>query len=136
MSHFLPRRIRHRLCFLVLPAGAAACLHHSEPAAGSTGPAPPSEDVALEIANHNWLDVTIYVLHDGQSTRVGTASASSSASFSLPAHLLGQGREIRLIGHPIGGSGAVITETFVVQPGQYVEWTLESDLNRSAIGVY
>jgi hypothetical protein len=76
------------------------------------------------------------VVHDGQSTRVGTASASSSVSLALPARLLGQGREIRLVGHPIGGSGSVITETVVVQPGQYVEWTLESDLRRSAIGVF
>jgi hypothetical protein len=29
-----------------------------------------------------------------------------------------------------------LTETVVVQPGQWIEWTLESDLKRSAIGVY
>jgi hypothetical protein len=94
------------------------------------------DDIPLQIANHNWLDITIYVLHDGQPTRLGIADATSNASFTLPSRLLGQGRELRLIGRPIGGTGAVITETIVVQPGQYVEWTLESDLNRSAIAVY
>jgi hypothetical protein len=28
------------------------------------------------------------------------------------------------------------TETLVVQPGQYIEWTLETDLARSSVGVY
>ena len=54
----------------------------------------------------------------------------------LPARLLGQGREIRLWGHPIGGTGGTLTESVVVQPGQWIEWTLETDLSRSAIGVY
>jgi hypothetical protein len=120
---------------LLSPVSLAGC--SSGTAGGNApSPSPESEDVALEVTNHNRLDVIIFVVHDGQSTRVGTASASSSASFSLPARLLGQGREIRLLGHPIGAAGAVITETVVVQPGQYVEWTLESDLRRSAIGVY
>jgi hypothetical protein len=122
---------------LVVSLGFAAlsCSHQS--ATPSTpSPSQDNEDIPLEVTNHNWLDVIIFVVHDGQSTRVGTASASSSVSFALPARLLGQGREIRLLGHPIGGSGSVVTETVVVQPGQYVEWTLESDLRRSAIGVY
>jgi len=109
---------------------------HGSAGRSTSSPSPANEDVPLEVTNHNWLDVIIFVVHDGQSTRVGTASASSSVSFALPARLLGQGREIQLVGHPIGGSGAVITEMVVVQPGQYVEWILESDLRRSAIGVY
>jgi hypothetical protein len=112
----------------------ASCAHHTFP---DTGPRPSGKtDIPLEITNHNWLDVIVSVVHDGQSTRVGTAEGSSSTSFDLPDRLIGQGREIRLIGHPIGGSGSVITETIVVQPGQWVEWTLETDLKRSSVGVY
>ena len=119
---------------LLLLGGITSCSHHTAP---STGPGPSREtDIPLEITNHNWLDVIVSVVHDGQSTRVGTAQGSSSSSFELPARLIGQGREIRLIGHPIGGSGSVITETIVVQPGQYIEWTLETDLKRSSVGVY
>lgn len=90
----------------------------------------------LEIANHHWLDVIIYVVRDGQPTRLGIASATSAASFTLPARLLGQGRELRLWAHPIGGTGGTLTESVVVQPGQWIEWTIESDMNRSAIGVF
>jgi hypothetical protein len=132
-----PRQCWQQLLLLVaFPLAGPAC-HHAAPE--PTRPPAPDDraaDIALEIANHNWLDIIIYVVRDGQPTRVGIASASSSASFTLPARLLGQGRELRLWGHPIGGSGGTLTETVVVQPGQWIEWTLESDLSRSAIGVY
>lgn len=123
------------LLFLFMGSTAGGCSHHASPGRGP----PPSEanaDIPLEITNHNWLDIVISVVHDGQTTRVGTAYGTSSARLALPARLLGQGREIRLVGHPIGGSGSVITEPVVVQPGQSIEWTLESDLQRSSIGVY
>jgi hypothetical protein len=44
--------------------------------------------------------------------------------------------DLRLWGRPIGGQDAAFTETVVVHPGQWVEWTLESDLDQSATGVY
>jgi hypothetical protein len=118
---------------LTVATVSLGCSHASR--VGGTPP-DPDQDVPLEIANPNWLDVIIYVVRDGQPVRVGIANASSSASFTLPARLLGQGHEIRLWGRPIGGKGGTLTETVVVQPGQWIKWTLESDLNRSAIGVY
>jgi hypothetical protein len=51
-------------------------------------------------------------------------------------HLLGQGREVRLLGDPVGGHGAVSSETIVVQPGQSITWTLETDLRRSFVAVF
>jgi hypothetical protein len=115
-------------------AAAPAC-HHGKPADQVTPDTTPV-DVPLEIDNHNWLDVVIYVLHDGERSRVGIANASSQSNFVLPARMVGQGHELRLLGHPIGGAGGTVTETVTVQPGQYIEWTLENDLNDSAIGVY
>jgi hypothetical protein len=131
---FLLGRCGASLLFLLLGT-SVACSHH---VSSEKGPAPSEGNTAipLEVTNHNWLDVVISVVHDGLRTRVGTASASSSSSFALPARLLGQGREIRLVGRPIGGASSVITETIVVQPGQYIEWTLEADLPQSSIGVY
>jgi hypothetical protein len=96
----------------------------------------PEGDLALNVTNHNYLDVVVYVLHDGQRTRVGTVSASSSTVFFFPTRLLGQGREIRLYGAAIGNDDYAITDVLVVQRGQYIEWTLETDLRRSSVGVY
>src|SRR6266511_331181 len=85
-------------------------------------------EIALRVSNHNFLDVTIYVVHDGQRTRVGTVTGSSSQVFFLPFRLLGQGREIQLLGDPIGSTQLARTERLVVQPGQYIDWTLETEL--------
>src|SRR5205807_10505056 len=108
---------------------------------GSKASPPPAVDVAegeiaLTVTNHNYLDVVVYVLHDGLQTRVGTVTGSSSAVFFLPARLLGQGHELQLLGDPIGSPDYARTPTLVIQPGQYIEWTLETDLRRSSAGVF
>ncbi len=96
----------------------------------------PEGEIALTVTNHNYLDVVIYVLHDGLQTRVGTVTGSSAAVFFLPARLLGQAREIRLFGDAVGSDAFARTEILIVQRGQYIEWTLETDLRRSSVGVY
>jgi hypothetical protein len=122
---------------LLVLALSTGCHRTAEDSEQTPAPAAAeSNEVPLEIINHHWLDVTIYVVRDGQPARVGIANASSSASFVLPSRMLGQGGEIRLLGRPIGGPGGTASETVVVQPGQWIEWTLESDLSRSTIGVY
>ena len=119
-----------------------ACFWHRKPAPAPRAPARnapldvPEGEIALQVTNHNFLDVTIYVLHNGQRTRVGTVTGSSSQVFYLPARLLGLGREMQLLGDPIGSTDFAVTETLIIQPGQYIEWTLETDLRRSSVGVY
>jgi hypothetical protein len=93
-------------------------------------------DIELQIVNHNWLDVTIYVLHDGLRTRLGVARGSGNTALILSSRLLGAGRELRLYGDPIGSPEQAITENVVVQPGQYIEWLLETELSRSTVAVY
>lgn len=135
-------RGRCRLLAVLLVAAplGTACHSRSPSASSSASPVPTTDDpdtaVALEIANHNWSDVVIYVLRDGQPSRIGIATAASATSFQLPRRMLGPAGDIRLWGRPIGARDAAFTETVVVQPGQWIEWTLESNLNRSAVGVY
>jgi hypothetical protein len=142
-------RGRCRLLAVLLVAAplGTACHSRSPSASSSASPVPasalpvpatddPDTAVALEIANHNWSDVVIYVLRDGQPSRIGIATAASATSFLLPRRMLGPAGDIRLWGRPIGARDAAFTETVVVQPGQWIEWTLESDLSRSAVGVY
>jgi hypothetical protein len=105
---------------------------------GKKAPAtdPMLADVELQIVNHNYLDVTIYVIHDGQRSRVGVARGSANTAMVLSSRLLGAGRELRLYGDPIGSPEQAITENLVVQPGQYIEWLLETELGRSTVAVY
>ena len=114
---------------------APACFWHRKAAREAALDVPEAE-IALRVTNHNFLDVTVYAIHNGQRTRVGTVTGSSSQVFYLPPRLLGLGREIQLLGDPIGSTDFALTETLMVQPGQYIEWTLETDLQRSSVGVF
>jgi len=93
-------------------------------------------DIPLQVVNHHWLDVTIYVIHDGQRTRLGVAGGSAQTRMVVPTGLLGVGRQLQLYGDPIGSPERAITEVIIVQPGQFIEWLLESGLARSTVGVY
>ena len=129
---------RLRLALLVALLAAPACFlfNRGHDANAARALDIPEGEIALNVTNHNYLDVVIYVLHDGLQTRVGTVTGSSSAVFFLSAHLLGQGREIQLLGDAIGSDAYARTSILVVQRGQYIEWTLETDLTRSSVGVF
>src|SRR6266705_5426653 len=103
---------------LVATGSGCFLLNRGKPTPVATFDVPVGE-IALSVTNHNYLDVVIYVLHDGQQTRVGTVTGSSSAMFYLPGRLLGQGREIRLLGDAIGNNAYATTDILVVQQGQY-----------------
>ena len=118
---------------LLVAAGCLLAACHSRPGAV---PDEPVDGVPLQISNHNWSDVVIYVVRDGFQSRLGVAAAATATSFTLPRRMLGQAGELQLFGRPIGAKGSAFTETVIVQPGQWVEWTLEDDLSRSAIGVF
>ncbi len=130
-----PFRLHAGVAALLLATSSCFIFNHGK---GDRPPAVPvaEGEIALTVTNHNYLDVVVYVLHDGLQTRVGTVTGSSSTVFFLPARLLGLGREIRLLGDAIGNDAYTSTDILVVQRGQYIEWTLETDLRRSSVGVY
>lgn len=134
----MPRPLRRfSLGVIVAPLlwSGLACAGH-RPSAGPRPPAPEPVEVILTVTNHHWLDVTIYVLHDGQRSRVGTVTAVSTQQFVVPMRLLGISRQFQLLGEAIGSPAYARTETLLIQPGQAIEWTLESDLRRSSVGVF
>src|SRR5690349_13710197 len=127
---------RPALPVLALLLSACFLFNRGKKAAPTPAVDVPEGEVALNVTNHNYLDVVVYVLHDGIQTRVGTVTGSSSTVFFLPARLLGSGREIQLYGDAIGNDSYARTDVLVVQRGQYIEWTLETDLRRSSVGVF
>jgi len=132
-----PRTLAATAALAAVLAGAPGCfLFHRGAGTGRPDAATAAGEIALHVTNHNYLDVVIYVLHDGQATRVGTVTGSSSLLLFIPARLLGIGHDLQLVGDPIGSPDFARTETLIIQPGQYIEWTLETDLRRSSVGVY
>lgn len=130
-------RSRLRAARVALLLGASGCFIFHR---GKSDPQPafdaPAGEIALNVTNHNYLDVVVYVLHDGQQTRVGMVTGSSSSLLYVPTRLLGMGHELQLYGRAIGSDAFARTQTLIIQAGQYIEWTLETDLRRSSVGVF
>ena len=94
-----------------------------------------SAEIAIEVVNRNRLDVIVYVVHDGMSTRLGLATAFTTTELKMPLRLLGAGREYRLVGHPIGMQINVTTEPLHALVGDEVTWSLEDSFTRSTVVV-
>src|SRR5258706_12829975 len=129
-------RLRAALAALLLVAPACFVFNRGSKAAASPANDVPEGEIALTVTNHNYLDVVVYVLHDGLQTRIGTVTGSSSALLFLRERLLGMGHELQLYGRAIGTDAFARTQTLIITPGQYIEWTLETDLRRSSVGVF
>jgi hypothetical protein len=118
------------LLLTLLFAGCAS--HHRGPQEPAASPNTPVE---LEVENHNWSDIVIYLVRGSQRQRLGMVTALGNTVFTFPYRRLGNSGDARLAAHAIGGSGYT-SESVLVQPGQMIKWTLESDLSRSSLAVY
>ena len=125
------RRLAGAACVALL---TASCAHRTT--TDQTPPAEAEPEFVLNVVNHHWQDVRIYLIGSGQALRVGTVTAVTEHSFTLPSWMLGSSRIIRSYANAIGGSAYYQTDPISVQPGQYVEIRLETDLSRSSFGVY
>jgi hypothetical protein len=116
--------------FLLL--ASIGCARHE--ATSDAGPA--TGEILLVIDNHHWNDVVISVLHDGVVDRVGLATAVKVSTFTIPSRRLGTSGIIRLRAHAVGAPDDHTTDVIPIQPGQQIDWSLESDLARSSVAVH
>ena len=125
--------IRALTASLVYLAAASACgsARHSK-----ESPSPGNSETLLEVENHHWSDIVIYLMNGNQSQRLGMVSGVSTKSFVFPYRQIATGGRVRLRAHPVGGQGSFTSEDVVIQSGQGIKWTLESDLKRSSVTVY
>jgi hypothetical protein len=129
------RHLRAPLTWVLLASLTfAGCASHSSK---KTEPSPGLDaELSLEVENHNWSDIVIYLLRGGQPERIGMVTAHSTSTFVFPYRRLGASGNSRLSAYPIGGGSAFSSENLLVQPGQSIKWTLETDLSRSSLVVY
>jgi hypothetical protein len=91
----------------------------------------------LDVVNHHWGDVDVYVVHDGQRSRVGTVTAAAEQAFTLAPSQLGNGGTLQLQAHAVGMAGGLNSETINVRPGgMQITWTIESNLARATLAIY
>jgi hypothetical protein len=93
-------------------------------------------EVALEVENHGWSDIVISLVRGTAVDRLGMVGGLNTETFVFPYRKLGSGSDVRLRAYPIGGPRPFTSENLLVQPGQWIKWTLESDLTRSFLAVY
>jgi hypothetical protein len=126
-----PRGTRVLLAGLVL----VACFGPRHTFDDDAKPSPLAHGFELTLNNHHWLDINVFVQHDGEASRVTTVTASSSQSLILPLWLLGESKIVRIIAEPVGEEGSYTTDLLRVDPGQSVELTVESVLSKSNYSV-
>lgn len=93
------------------------------------------EGFSLILNNRHYLDVNVFVHHDGQASRVATVTGSSSLALSVPRWMVGKGGLVRIIAEPIGANSSYATDNLVIQSGQIVEVNVESSIARSNYSV-
>jgi hypothetical protein len=112
------------------------CASRSDDKDAEPQPAAATAEVALEVENHGWSDIVISLVRGTAVERLGMVGALNTETFVFPYRKLGVGTDVRLRAYPIGGPRAFTSENLLVQPGQWIKWTLESDLTRSFLAVY
>ncbi len=92
--------------------------------AGEEAPAPDRGPATLRVENHNFLDMTVYVVNGGRQ-RLGVAPGNETTSLTIPDRLIrGGAAPLRFLCDPTGGEGLPVTEDIVVQPGDTVEMVI------------
>jgi hypothetical protein len=112
--------------------GVAGCHRPAaDPRAG-----PPKGEVAVRVVNQSLSDVVIYLVESGVRSRLGTAYGGATSVFFVAWQRVEGAGTVRLLGDPIGGPRAIVTDPLSVRAGSMVVWTLERVLPQSYTAVY
>lgn len=96
----------------------------------------PDSALALEVDNRNWSDVLISIVHDGSRSRFVEVAATHSLTVAIPPRFVGTNGTVAILLHRIGGVDDYLMPAVSIRTGNTVNLTIESDLNRSSIGVW
>ena len=88
------------------------------------------------MENHGWSDIVIYLVRGTATERLGRSARSTPRPSSFPTAGSASATTSASAPIPIGAVRAFTSENLLVQPGQWIKWTLESDLTRSFLAVY
>lgn len=89
--------------------------------------------VAVQVHNENTSDMDVYAMSGGQFVRLGTVTAMSSDTLSLPATAVQRGSDLRLLADPIGGFGAYLSDPVLVSTGDVIVMRIGTDLAQSSV---
>jgi len=106
----------------LIPAATSCATMSNRPEA--TGP------VTLQVTDTNSMDVDVYVLADGFSTRMGTVSTAQTSDFVVPDRAWQSVSGMRVIIDPIGSRTGFISERINgIEPGSTINLQVAPDLS-------
>jgi hypothetical protein len=108
-----------------------ACATTDGPPAGETDQ-PVS---AAVIVNHGQLDVRVYVVGDGTRDLLGFVTAGSIRRFTIDPDIV-RAAWLTLTADPVGSTEIIETDSFVLRPGDVVEWTIRTRTESSSFVIY
>jgi hypothetical protein len=95
-----------------------------------------AQSVVLEVQNHNWADIIIYVVHDGKRSRLNSVTATKNTSLIIPPNLIGQVGNLQLVARRVGANDRYVSQPISIRTGTTIVLTLESNLARSSVAVW
>ena len=126
------RGIRVVVCLLVASATlqtATACSRTDE----AGGDVVPAAAIGLTVTNDNFLDMDVFAVSNGVSTRLGMVTGNGHRTFSLNPSMAS--RDLRIVATPIGGNGRASTGEVTVSPGQIIDFRIGSVLQNSTVTI-
>ena len=85
--------------------------------------------------NNGYLDMHIYVVQSGQRRSLGMVTGLTQATMTLPRQIVESGRELQLLGDPIGGSRPYVSPFLFAYPGTRIRLTIQDLLSLSTAWV-
>jgi len=105
--------------FVLAPFGPASCNRSRT----SLKPPPPPKTI-VRVSNGDYLDAVIYVVHQGHSVRLGTATSNTTTIFVIPSQLIFGSTPLSFVIDPIGSPRRQSSGQVVVDPGDDLELQL------------
>jgi broad specificity phosphatase PhoE len=94
------------------------------------------DSLILEVENHNWSDIVVFVTHDGVVSRLTQVTANANTKLPIPSHLVGSQGIVRLSVRRIGGTDSFASEPLSVRTGSTLRLTVESRVATSSVAVW
>jgi hypothetical protein len=121
--------------FLVAVLAAFGC-SRSHPAKDPSLAAVEVDSLVLEVENHNWSDIVVFVTHDGVVSRLTQVTAHKSTTLPIPSYYVGSQGIVKLSVRRIGGTDSFASEPLSVRTGSTLRLTVESRVATSSVAVW
>lgn len=92
--------------------------------------------VTLQIENHHWQDVRVYVISGSLARRIGTVTGLTTENFKLPRDLNVTVHDVQIAISPIGMRGVHYSPRVVLSPGDHIQYRVANNLALSTLSIF